>query len=79
MAQPTFDMARFQRLADELKTMKSTPEYVNAQKSIQKIARQKMSKMRNELHKTALKLYRAMENDGTLVTALKKYGITSKM
>ena len=70
-----FDLQKFNKLQEEISNMKKTPEFAKAQKVIAQNKQKENSKKRNELHKTALKLYRAIEKEGNLATMLKKFSI----
>lgn len=70
-----FDLAKFNKLQEDLANMKKTPEFAKAQKVIAQNKQKENSKKRNELHKTALKLYRAIEKEGRLESELKRFKI----
>lgn len=70
-----FDLNKFNKLQEELSKMKNTPEFAKAQKVINAQKQKENSKKRNELHKTALKLYRAIEKEGRLESELKRFKI----
>lgn len=68
-------MNTFLKLSEQLNSIKNNPQFETVKKQINAKKREQSIKYRNELHKTALKLYRSIENDGTLAAMLKKYNI----
>lgn len=68
-------METFLKLSEQLNSIKNDPEFATVKKQINAKKREQSVKQRNELHKLALKVYRAQEADGTLSAVLKKYNL----